>query len=394
MTEQPTELLPPLAAGDVYVYAHGNGGIGVVYGDGRSLGATLDDALSTAQGAHDAGCRVVVAGDDAPLAVDVLRRLGALGIPLEPFAAPVPPQTWQEGTTALMEAAAHGNDRLLDDLVARGADVHHRDRSGSTALHHAAAAGNLHALDALAAAGADLEGPNTNGFSPLRMALDRGRSEAAVRLEELGATPAAEASRAVRAAGPPRRLEFGRIHFGVVYVWFVVPVLVLVAFALTWPPGVVEVGVVVAFYALVFAFVAPPRPFWAGGVPRAMEGTSLVLRRPTGGLRTLDLGGVTAAATGGSTSATGWHSARWLLLAHPDGHPVTARHLRRLLVPPADLEAFAARAERVVVVPLDGNRSPEVILPVGTLLAARGVELTPTFLALLDRARQQAAPGG
>ena len=69
-----------------------------------------------------------------------------------------PPQTWNAGATALMEAASNGSQRILDDLIARGATIGERDESGSSALHHAANKGEVAAIESLVAAGAALAG--------------------------------------------------------------------------------------------------------------------------------------------------------------------------------------------------------------------------------------------
>lgn len=382
MSDEPeVDTLPPLGEGDVYVYAFGNGGIGVVYGDGRRLDVTLAEAQETARGAHAAGCQVWIGGDDAPLSLDALHRITAVDVPFEPFGAPLPPQTWPGGTDALMSAAAHGHDPVLDDLLARGADVHQRDRAGSTALHHAAAEGNVHAIDALVAHGAVLDRPNDRGATPLRLAEGRGHDEAATRLRALGAAPVAG-----RPAGESidETTVVGRMHGLVLLVWLVPPLLLALTVGLTWPPSLASVIIVAALLGLLL-LVAPREAIGAGVAPRAFEGSTLVGRRGVGRVR-LDLDQVTYAAFGGSTSTGNLRSGRWILLAHPDGKRLSASALRRLLVPAAERDEVLARGERFVVVPVDGPTRAEVMVPIARALDARRVPRSASLAAQLAEA--------
>ena len=196
---------PPLDPGDVYLYSHGNGAIFVLEARGRSRLVTLDDAVAVVAGCHTAGGRVVVGWDDTAIARAVIERIRSAGVPVVEAAGAQPPHTWGEGTDAVMEAAAVAADRLLDDLLARGVDVQHRDDSGSTALHHAAAHGNLHAIEALVSAGADLDLANHDGFTPHALALATRQQAAAQRLVALGAARVGgPGAGAVLPAQPPR----------------------------------------------------------------------------------------------------------------------------------------------------------------------------------------------
>lgn len=384
MTDRPSSgALPPLDDGDVYVYLHGNGAIFVRYSDGRSMLVPLDELLGVATGCHDAGRRVVAAWDEAPIAVGAVQRLRGAGVPVVEADVTQPPHTWNEGTDALIEAASLGTDHLLDDLIARGADVHHQDDSGSTALHHAAANGNLHAVDALAAAGADRDLVNRQGFTPHMLAMACRQHDAAQRLQTLGADPS---------PGTTAAVSFSASHYGTVYVWLVPLVLVGTLIGFLWPLSLAG-WMGVAAYVIGYGVVVPPPAFWAGGVPRRLEGTSLTLRGVAGATRTVDLTEVTVAGAGGSVSRRTYMGARWLLLAHPAGHPVSRRTLRRLLVPRDEIDAFAERADRLIVVPLDGKNRDEVLVPVGNALSVRGVDLSASLRMQLARARQDARRG-
>jgi len=374
--------LPALGAGDVYIYAHGNGAIYVGYADGRSLLAPLDEVLAIAEGCHAAGSRVVVAGDHAPMAVDVIDRIRAAAVPVVEFPAGTAPHVWGEGTDALIEAASLGTDALLDDLIARGADVRHRDDSGSTALHHAAAHGSLHAIGALVAAGADPDQRNDRGFTPHMLARACRQDAAADRLRTLGAD-----TRTSAVAGG-ESVTFHRSHVGTVLVWTLPIVFLAVVVVAFWPLTLLGLVGVLA-YAAATALVFPPRPFWAGGVPRRLDGTRLTLFSPSGGSRTIDLADVSVAAIGGSPSRSARLGARWLLLGHPDGAPVGRRSLRRLQLPPGDVELLLGRIDRVVVVSVDGSRRNEVLLPLGAVLSGQGVDLSASLRLQLAEARSE-----
>ena len=384
MSIEPSGAIPSLARGEIYVYSHGNGAILLKHADGRSMLAPLDEVVSVAERCHASGARVLAAWDDTPLATQVIDRIRAAGVPVVEFEASRPPHWWNEGTTALHEAAADGADRILDDLVERGADLHHRDDSGSTPIHHAAAHGNLHAIDRLAAAGADVNGVNARGFTPHMVATACGEGAAAQRLVELGATVS---------NGPASKIRFRPVHYGVYYVWLLPVLLIVGVLAFMWPlPPLGLVGL--AAYALTVGLIAPPPAFWAGGVPRELEGTSLVVRSVLGRRRTIDLGEVTTLAAGGSTTTTAFMAARWLILGHPEGRPATRRTLRKLLVPRDEIDPLAERMDRVIVVVIAGSRRNEVLVPVGNLLMSRGIHLSRTAHGQISQAWAAQAPKG
>lgn len=373
--------IPPLTAGDVYLYSHGNGAIFVLYADQTSALVPLADAMAVAVGCHDAGRRVHVGTDDTPIARDALDRITAV-VPVERFDAPKAPHVWPSGTTALMEAASVGADHLLDDLLARGVDVHERDDSGSTALHHAAGSGGLHAIDALVAAGADVDLVNERGMTPHMVAMASRQEDAAQHLVRHGADPA---------AGLVDDVAFGGWHGGVMWVWLVLPTAFLALMvAVLWPLGIVDVGVLVAI-AFGYSLVIPPRPFWAGGRPRRLRGEVLTIASALGRERDIDLSRVTVAGAGGSTSKGSFMGARWMVLGHPDGVPIDrARTWRRLMIPPAEVEFLQARADAFVVVPLEGSKRDEVLLPVGNVLSGRAVSMAPALRQQVQWAREAA----
>lgn len=74
------------------------------------------------------------------------------------------------GEPLLSVAAAHGQSRIVAELLAKGAHVNTQDRSGQTALHAAVDAGQLEITELLLAHGADVNGKDFLGFSALHHA--------------------------------------------------------------------------------------------------------------------------------------------------------------------------------------------------------------------------------
>lgn len=382
MTSAPDRLpAPDLGPGDVYVYAHANGAISVLDDGGHLALAPLRVAVAAAEGACAAGARVRAGWDDAPLARDAIEAIRAGGIELDVVPDAPAPRRWDNGTTALMEAAASGDDALLDDLIERGADVAHRDDAGATALHHAAARDNVHAVDALVRAGLDPDDRNGNGFTSFRLATATRSLATAQRLADLGADTS---------AGAAERRAFTRSHLGAVYVWLAIPLLGLVAAGLVAVVASPLTGLAIAVLLLgLAAATAPPRAFWAGGAPRRLVGTTLTLQGLTG-TREVDLREVEVAAVGGGKRRGAAFGARWLLLGHADGHRVDERTLARLQVPEGDRVAFADRASLVIVVPLAGGVDHEALVAIGDVLSGLGVDLSSLLRSQLARARADA----
>lgn len=361
--------LPDLGSGDVYVYAYANGAVTVTDQGGGSEMVTLDVAIGVAaDSAHD-GFRVFAAHDDAPIAADAIERIGSADVQVIPFQTATGPMHWVHGTDALMQAAERKDDAQLVDLLTRGADVARRDESGSTVLHHAAGAGNRFAIDVLAAAGAELDVTNDLGFSPWVLATIRHERICADLLAELGADTS---------IGPRETITFrgGNLLYLHIFPLLAATMLVIVGVVI-WPWGLID-GLVLFAIVVFYAVMVPPRAAWAGGSAHSLTGTMLTVRTVTRRLHRFDLRDVTLAATGGSVTAD--RGAGWLLLGHPDGHPVgRPRVFRRLDLPPADFEAARPAIQRVVVIPITAGRGDDVLRPIGNVLTACEVDLTPTL---------------
>lgn len=366
--------------GDVYLYAHANGAILEMTTDERSRLVTLAEAEAIVHGCHQAGHRVFTAQEDTLIARMAIATLDATGVPLLTVADAARPQHWPNGSTALIEAAAVGNDRILDDLVERGVELDQVDDSGSTALHHAAANGNLHALEALVAGGAEIDRVNVMGLTPHMLANATRQADAARQLSAVGGAT----------LGADRVVSFGRSNDPSLFFWALLPLAMLAAAVpFLWPVSVVD-GLVLLAALSGWAVLSPPLAFWTGGAPRRLDGTVLTLRSLTMGLRRVDLTEATGAAVGGAGTRRGNRRPQWLLIGHPEGHPVTARTLSRLLVSGEEIEAFGGRMDRVVVVPLAAAKGHEVVLAVGNVLTGIGVDLSASLRAELVLARKRA----
>lgn len=377
----PSAGWPRLGPADVHLHAHDSGAISVRTSECAVRAMTLPEVLALAGTLQREGGQVHLARDAGDLPASVADALRAAGIQSQPLDGAAPLRTWGEGTDALMEAAAAGDDVVLADLLDRGSDVHRRDASGSTALHHAAARGRRRAVDALVAAGAEVDAVNVDGFTPRSIARAARQDAVADRLVELGAG----SDEAAGQAGEP--VTFARTHAFSMWYWALLPVPMLVtAIAFLWPLSWVDLAVVLAVGSA-YVWALPPRAYWAGGVPRALAGDRLLLRTLGGRTRSVDLADVSAAALGGTGRSVAY-GGRTLVLDHPDGIEVDRKQLARLGVPPQDLDAVAERIRRAVVVSTSGAHREEVVLAVGNRLSALGVDLAPNLRRQLAAARR------
>lgn len=317
---------PPIEPADVYLYAFGNGAIFVYHPDARSMTVTLAQALNVVRSCGLQGGRVFLGADDGGLADHVVTAVRGIGTPIEDHVPEVKPLQWDREGDALMEAASFEQHELLDDYLARGADLHSRNEFGSTPLHHAAAYGNLHAIDRLLAAGADPDVRNDVGMTPHMAALENGKHEAALRLEAAGAKPAhLDAS----------TMGFSRWHL----LPLVVPVLLTVAWGFIGyglfgsalssdsPAWVGVLGAVVGLLLGLWFAGGRSTALWRGGVPRGIDGSKLRILTYRG-KRTIDLGTVTHAAYGmGAGGLHGGLAGTKLVLVQPEGRPHARRGL-------------------------------------------------------------------
>ena len=83
----------------------------------------------------------------------------------------------RHSTTALMEAATHGQLDAVRVLISRNANVNRIDDEGYTALHSAAQEGHLSVMELLISKGARIDARNNLGSTPLHKAAFNGQKE-------------------------------------------------------------------------------------------------------------------------------------------------------------------------------------------------------------------------
>lgn len=91
------------------------------------------------------------------------------------------------GQTALMIAAKHGKDVILDILLTAQADISIKDKDGFSALLYAATTGNLQSVQSLLQAGANPNDTLPNNQTALMLAARTGNSSTVHLLAESGA---------------------------------------------------------------------------------------------------------------------------------------------------------------------------------------------------------------
>ena len=65
-----------------------------------------------------------------------------------------------------------------------------------------------------------------------------------------------------------------------------------------------------------------------------------------------------------------------------------ARVLKRLNVPPPEIEGVAQHLDRVIVVPVGATKGDEVVVPVGNVLSGRGILQSTSLRRQLAAARK------
>jgi hypothetical protein len=125
-----------------------------------------------------------VVGDDRELVGEMLKR----GVS--------PDLQANDGTTALMLAAASGRAEMIQLLLDAGAQVNRTDRHGDTALMSAVRAGSVESIRKLLARGAQVDQADKAGNRAMTYALRTARSDVQQLLREAGA-------RAPTAVAPP-----------------------------------------------------------------------------------------------------------------------------------------------------------------------------------------------
>jgi ankyrin repeat protein len=84
-------------------------------------------------------------------------------------------EAWLDELPPLVRAAAKGDDREVERILARGTDPNEADSSGWTALHAAATRNHVDVVRRLLSSGADVDARTEDGVTPLLNAACAGR---------------------------------------------------------------------------------------------------------------------------------------------------------------------------------------------------------------------------
>jgi len=95
---------------------------------------------------------------------------------------------WTPIEIALYYAVSKGRKAVVEQLIAKGADIHANDSQGRTPLHSAAEGGYVDVAKMLITNGADINVTDNYGVGPLHVASREGHKEVAELLIEKGAT--------------------------------------------------------------------------------------------------------------------------------------------------------------------------------------------------------------
>ncbi len=93
----------------------------------------------------------------------------------------------EEKNSWLHVAAQSGDIKVIQELIAAGADVNKADKDGRTSLQMASEKGNTEIVSKLIAAGADVNKANKQGVTPLWVASQNGHTETVSNLIAVGA---------------------------------------------------------------------------------------------------------------------------------------------------------------------------------------------------------------
>lgn len=97
------------------------------------------------------------------------------------------PNYKQKNTYPLCQACRKGYDRVVEELLRRGADVNVSDRNNSSPLYIAASHGHLNICNMLIQKGANVNYKNVYGYTPLWTCIEHNNSEIAKLLCRSGA---------------------------------------------------------------------------------------------------------------------------------------------------------------------------------------------------------------
>lgn len=383
---------PPMKAGDIYVFAHDTGAITIArHSDKTSRLVTMAQARQAVLATTQAEGRVWAAGHDAPLAVDTLNALDGPLITLTLFQPSGALPGGVDALEPLHRASFQRRDALVEDLVARGCDVHLRDVKGRTPLHFAAAAGSLRAINTLVHGGAEVAAADENGHTPRDHARSQSKWDAVELLLELERDQQAGGastnnSGSVRFRGDAIFLLYFTAVFKLLYAAAIV-FLLLPAAAAVAPLPLRLVGI-----ALCAGLIALPPSWptiWFGG-PQLLTGSALRLHRPFRRSKVVDLSDSPFAAAGLTglqhLGRYGMKTYRWMFfLTHPEGKEFSHKQLLRAGAATDVAERLLEVGERHIAIDFYGLSGLKSSKDLHATLTEIGTPLDLSVAIVLDR---------
>ncbi len=193
----------------LYVHVADDGGLLVIEGEGgRSAWVTEPELARRVDAVVAAGGSLLVSQErGSALATPIVVALEAAGAPVVAATEVHPDATRGGAGTSLMASAYVGAVELVQDLVARGADLEARDESGYTALMYAANAAEDEVVRLLVDAGADVDARDRQGATPIMFAAQQGALRSIKKLLSAGADASTR-----RVADGLTALDFAVMH--------------------------------------------------------------------------------------------------------------------------------------------------------------------------------------
>ena len=371
MSHPPESSPPPIAAGDICVFTHGTHAVSIVDDAGRHEQVTLGDARRTVVDVNRAGNTVWLGAEYAPAAIESAQALAGPRIHFENFSPDTRPGD-PDTLAPLAAACRDGSTELIDDLLARGADVNTPDSFGLTPVHYTSAAQDEATTRRLLAAGAK----RANLVSPHTVHTSSDRRTAAEQLDPQ-AVP----------TGASGRIRFPLGALGLLYL----AVFLKGPLALTMLAGAVLLvvddeslvgAVIIAVIGLLLPFI---RPSWRGifrGTLTSITSSHLLLSRPLLPPRRLDVARVQAAAATPPVFTSDKTGSFWswrVVVAHPDGYEIPSDRQDWRPLPTIVGEEWRARGLRMVAATMQNRRGLAATVQLGRRLRAAGVRLEESY---------------
>jgi ankyrin repeat protein len=180
----------------LYVHLTRDGAIFVVGGNGTQAWITQRQLHEELRALKSVSGTLLYSRDDpagelSPIAFETFKGISEHQLPVKLVDQPHPDvaNPLPDRGTYLMVFALRGEDELVEDLLARGADPDTHDANGYTALMHAANLGHDGCVRLLLAHGANPNTTENEGSTPLLFAAQHGHTRVVKRLLDAGAAP-------------------------------------------------------------------------------------------------------------------------------------------------------------------------------------------------------------